>query len=119
MGVIVRNVQSILYNFIFVGQNSGLVCYGDVPKGYDAFEQGDVGNGRARHPKQCEKMCSTMRNGCNAFTFDGYFCWFKKLDSYTISKTNQKTQFYYCLNEITSNSGLTTKKVKPSKINVT
>ena len=60
------------------------VCYGDVPKGYDAFEQGDVGNGRARHPKQCEKMCSTMRNGCNAFTFDGYFCWFKKLDSYTI-----------------------------------
>ena len=91
--------------FIFVGQNSGLgkydniydvsvikprinfmieVCYGDVPKGYDAFEQGDVGNGRARHPKQCEKMCSTMRNGCNAFTFDGHFCWFKKLDSYTL-----------------------------------
>ena len=61
-----------------------LVCFGDVPRGYDAFEQGDIGNGRARNPKQCEQMCSRMFKGCNAFSFDGHFCWFKKLESYTL-----------------------------------
>ena len=64
--------------------HKNLVCFGDVPRGYDAFEQGDIGNGRARHPKQCEQMCSKMFKGCNAFSFDGHFCWFKKLESYTL-----------------------------------
>ena len=64
--------------------HKNLVCFGDVPRGYDAFEQGDIGNGRARHPKQCEQMCSRMFKGCNAFSFDGHFCWFKKLESYTL-----------------------------------
>merc|ERR1712168_722391 len=65
-------------------------------------------------------MCFKMFKGCNAFSFDGNFCWFKKLESYTLSETKQKTQFYYCLDETFSNISLTAKsKMKLSKINVT
>lgn len=109
---------SIFLILIPISLSSELVCFGDVPRGYDAFEQGDIGNGRARNPKQCEQMCSRMFKGCNAFSFDGHFCWFKKLESYTLSETNKKTQFYYCLDENYSNAALTAKKAKPSKINV-